>query len=320
MAVFPNYQCTQFCYWLQNFSWLRLSGPQDALVTIVYNAGLNQTSVTDQQWLNFNQFTAWRNQYYIVWRDYSNYLLPDTSTWLSFLPTTPPFWYQIEINKLISDLQGANIWNLLDRFFVLAGPNSSTSLYSIKNTSATPATLVNSPTFTPYRGFTGNGSNMSINTQWNISTNSVNYTLNNASIGAYAITSGLAAGAGGLMGGYLGSDFIRLNDRFSGDLARAGLNNATAYASGANSFSQGFFSGTRTASNLQTVYKNGISLGTNSAVSTALPNSNMFILSGGNLAYSSNTVAIAFMGSGSINQLTLYNIIQTFATRIGFNV
>ena len=320
MAVYPNYQCTQFCYWLQNFSWLRLSGPQDALVTIVYNAGLNQTSVTDQQWLNFNQFTAWRNKYYIIWRDYSNYLLPETSTWLSFLPSTPPFWYTIEINKLISDLQGANIWNSLDRFFVLAGPVSSTSLYSIKNTSATPATLVNAPTFTPYRGFTGNGSSVAINTQWNFSTDSVNYTLNNASMGAYALTSGLLAGAGGLMGGYLGSDFCRINDRYSGDLARAGINNATTYASGANSSTQGFFSGTRTASNLQTVYKNGLSLGTNSAVSTALPNSNLFVLSGGNLAYSSNTVAIAYVGSGSINQLTLYTIIQTFATRIGFNV
>lgn len=320
MAVYPNYQCTQFCYWLQNFSWLRLSGPQDALVTIVYNAGLNSTSVTDQQWLNFNQFTAWRNKYYVIWRDYSNYFLPETITWLSFLPTVPPFWYQVEINKLISDLQGANIWNSLDRLFVFGAPLSTTALYSIKNTSATPATLVNSPTFTPYRGFTGNGATQSINTQWNISTNSVNYTLNNASFGAYALTSGLGASAGALIGGYLGSDFCRINERYTGDSVRAGLNNATAYASGTNTVTQGFFSGTRTASNLQTVYKNGISQGTNSAVSTALPNSNMFVLAGGNLAYSSNTVAIAFMGSGSINQLTLYNILQTFATRIGFNV
>lgn len=320
MAVYPNYQCSQFCYWLQNFSWLRLSGPQDALVTIVYNASLAGTSVTDQQWLNFNQFTAWRNKYYVIWRDYSNYLLPETTTWLSFLPTQPPFWYIVEVNKLISALQGANIWNSLDRFFVFGAPSSSIALYTIKNTSATPAILINSPTFTPYRGYTGNGVNMQINLQYNLSTQSVNFTQNSASFGAYALTSGLAADGSALLGTYTGVGVNRLHPRFTGNLVRSSLNNNTAYAEYTNTNTHGFFSGTRTASNLQSVYRNGVFLASDASVSTALVNNNMFALSGNSLAYSANTIAIAYMGSGTINQLSLYNIIQAFATAIGFNV
>lgn len=73
MAVFPNSECAILCYWMINESVKPLTAAQISVTTTVYNAAIAQTSVTDVQWRNFNLFAAWRNPYYLVWRDYQNY-------------------------------------------------------------------------------------------------------------------------------------------------------------------------------------------------------------------------------------------------------
>lgn len=59
-----------------NISAQRLSGTQRALVLLIYNAAIAGTPVTTQQWYNFNLFTAWRNPYYLVYRDYASEVIP----------------------------------------------------------------------------------------------------------------------------------------------------------------------------------------------------------------------------------------------------
>ncbi len=70
VAVQPNNDCIGFCNWLLNISAQRLSTTQRALVNSVYTAALAGTPISNQDWYNFNLFTAWRNQYYIVYNSY----------------------------------------------------------------------------------------------------------------------------------------------------------------------------------------------------------------------------------------------------------
>ena len=63
-----------------NISNQRLSGPQRIIVQDVYNAAVGVYNVSDQTWYNFNLFTAWRNPYYLVFRDYAAYSSPGLLT------------------------------------------------------------------------------------------------------------------------------------------------------------------------------------------------------------------------------------------------
>lgn len=70
MAVYPNSECYDLCTWMLDIFVPRLTGPQITLTTAIQAAALAQTSVTDQEWKDFQNYAQWRNPYYIVYRDY----------------------------------------------------------------------------------------------------------------------------------------------------------------------------------------------------------------------------------------------------------
>ena len=72
----PNPSVIDFCNWMLNISKQYLSGPQRVIVTDIMNAAIAQVPVSDQDWYNFNLFTAWRNRFYIVYRDYARQPYP----------------------------------------------------------------------------------------------------------------------------------------------------------------------------------------------------------------------------------------------------
>lgn len=74
--VQPNEACAYFCRWMLHISKQHLSGPQHVLVTTVFNSAIDQVPISDQDWYNFNLFTAWRDPYYIVYRDYARQVYP----------------------------------------------------------------------------------------------------------------------------------------------------------------------------------------------------------------------------------------------------
>ena len=76
----PEPSVIDFCNWMLNVSKQHLSGPQRVIVTDIMNAAINQVPVSDQEWYNFNLFTAWRNRFYIVYRDYARQLYPNLLT------------------------------------------------------------------------------------------------------------------------------------------------------------------------------------------------------------------------------------------------
>lgn len=70
MVIFPNTNCYYLCVWMTDISEQRLTGPQITLTNIIKAAALANTSVTETQWNNFNNYAQWRNPFYLVYRDY----------------------------------------------------------------------------------------------------------------------------------------------------------------------------------------------------------------------------------------------------------
>lgn len=98
--------------------------------------------------------------------------------------TKPSAAQQIKQNKLLVDLKDAGIWSKLDTFSVFATDgNSDFALIDWKR--LTQYTAVNSPTFTTNGGFTGNGTSSYIDTNFNPSIGTNNYTLNDANRSMY---------------------------------------------------------------------------------------------------------------------------------------
>lgn len=73
----PNSAAAGFTYWMLNISQQHLSGPQRLLTQQIYNAAISNTPVSNQDWYNFNLFAAWRNPYYLVYKDYAVVTAPD---------------------------------------------------------------------------------------------------------------------------------------------------------------------------------------------------------------------------------------------------
>lgn len=96
--------------------------------------------------------------------------------------TLPSDSVKLKQNTLLASMKASGVWNKLDVFYVFAQDGSSAfATINWKNPNANQSTLVNSPTFVNNGGFTGNGTSSYIDTNFNPSTQGVNYTLNNAS-------------------------------------------------------------------------------------------------------------------------------------------
>lgn len=83
MAVYPNTDCYFLCEWMLTVFVPRLTGPQQTLTATVQAAALAQTSVTDQEWKDFQNYAQWRNPYYLVYRDYQTIENTDLDTGLA---------------------------------------------------------------------------------------------------------------------------------------------------------------------------------------------------------------------------------------------
>lgn len=78
--IYPNYECYQLCVWMLTISSQRLTGSQITVTQNIQAAALAQTGVTENEWNNFNEYAAWRNPYYLVYRDYQSGQIADLLT------------------------------------------------------------------------------------------------------------------------------------------------------------------------------------------------------------------------------------------------
>jgi hypothetical protein len=223
------------------------------------------------------------------------------------------------IDTFIKGLKADGIWALLDTLWVTAAHSQQASRLNWKTPGTFTLTEVNSPAWVTDRGYTSNGSTSYLDTNFAPGTHAAQYTLNNASAGVYLRTDLNESTVD--MGDSTSGNRLLIDSRFTGSYF-GGVNDISNL-SVAVSDSLGMFSAVRTSSSARSLWVRGISVASDAQASSAVPVDNIYILcrnNGGAATFSNRQNALSFLGSGSINQLTLYNRMQTYMTSLGANV
>ena len=218
-------------------------------------------------------------------------------------------------------------WAELDRFWLFAQSVQGNSKISLINPTATQIIEVNSPTWTQYRGYYGNGTTSYLNTSFVPSIGGFKYVLNSADFGVYIYDHGTAASLGCEIGMSTTSGAVvsSLYSRYTDNNIYANINqNVGAFVSGSIADAVGFNSARRTASNAIAIWKNGVSQYTGTTASSSIPSLQGFYvgardINGAADAFSDRKISIAYMGSSSIGNLSLYNSINLLAYQLGFH-
>lgn len=243
----------------------------------------------------------------------------DAKLYLDQLTPAPSLAYRLAINNLIVKLKEDNNWQWIDRLWNFATETRAHALISIKNPLTTQITEVATPTWTAGRGYTGNGTTQYLNSNYRFDNGGL-YAVNNASFGCYIRTDVNSAAID--MGVTQGTNSCLITARNT-NLLNTRINVA-ASISVANSVGTGFYAAVRNVSTTQQGLKNGNVIASGLNAATSLANIPLFILAQNNggtpAGFSTRQISMAFVGTANIDQLKLYNAIQTFATTIGFNI
>ncbi len=167
--------------------------------------------------------------------------------------------------NFICGLVTDGLWTKFDLLYTWGAPTATDGRLNMKSTSFT-ATVVGSPTFTAYQGYTG-ASGAHLDTNWDPFIDAVQFTQDSAHV-AYranneigpetAYSAGSWAGGGtstNLISSLSGSMFSRMNDA----TGSGGI--------GSNALSKGFFVGNRSGASATQAYLDAVSIGTGSTAS-----------------------------------------------------
>ena len=320
MAVYPNTDCLNFCYWMLNVSWQRLSPPRINVITTVYNAAIAQTSVSDNEWNNFTQITSWRLPYYRAYSVLSVVNNFYVQNYLSSWSVQPSNAYISALNTLVDSLIASNDWYYLYDMWIFATPSSDGSLISLVNPTNTPLVPVNAPSFTANQGYAGNGSSSYIQTPF-IPANYTAFPIqNNVQMGCYLRNN--VDENKYHFGVRDGSSFTSFRARVSG-FAYA-LLNSSATANYSNTDSRGLHIISRADASNLSYYKNGALVNTVSNSSVSPSTRPVYVLcsneNGTPSLFSTNQMSMFFIARSGLNPVSFYSAFQTFATTVGFNV
>lgn len=223
----------------------------------------------------------------------------------------------------ISLKAGSNNFGKFDRFWWFGSQYQGNAAVSLKNPTSTDITEVNNPTWTQYRGYTGNGVDMYLDTNFNIGTSGVNYIQNSSSLGVYSRTNTdgfiIDIGCNNGLNRFSQLD-IKDSGLFYGDLN----DNGSTVTGKSVSDSMGLFIAVRTSSTNIDIYKGNVLIGSETQNVVGIPTFNVYILSrntnGTAAQFSTRQILCSFIASGSINVSELDASITQFATSIGANV
>jgi hypothetical protein len=115
------------------------------------------------------------------------------TTLLAAYTTVPHDTIKTKQNALIYSLDSAGYWDRMDVLYVFANDDGTDALINWINPGTFNADNVHSTAFTAWQGFTGDGSNDYISTNYIPSSDGTNYIQNSGSVGIY-IRSNIAEG------------------------------------------------------------------------------------------------------------------------------
>lgn len=247
-----------------------------------------------------------------------------TLEWLAQLTPRPTYAYAVAVDTLIKGLISNGIWYQLDALWCFACETQQHARINIVNPTQNTITEVLSPTWKAFTGYTTNGSSSYLNTNYDATTTGSKFTLNSASLGIYIHTVSTIVSPNGVSMGILNAantaqSIIEVTPSLAATEINSLINTIWTQSS-----QPGFYSTSESAGTLTLYYK---SVNENAVANTvvAVPAGPMYIgcrnfVAVGPQLYSNGTWSLAYAGSGSINQTTLYTLFQAFATTVGFNV
>lgn len=219
------------------------------------------------------------------------------------LPT--PSQQKFQNQRLLRELKYAGAWQKLDIFYGLAN-NGSKEFATIDwvTPSAHQITIVNSCTWASNVGFTGNGTDMYLDTNYNPSSMGVQYTLDNASRFAWVL-----ADNSGNLDGVAASG---VNTMIPSSSTSQRINQGAANLSSAADLNgTGLTVINRTSSTNVELFKNTTQI-SRTATSTSVNNANQLILRS-STTYGSHTISAYGMGASLVNEnAALYNALNTY--------
>jgi hypothetical protein len=227
---------------------------------------------------------------------------------------------RLAINSLVRNLKMNNLWSPLLTFWPMVGGTSSSCLRNLKEDNNNLQFLGGGWTFDS-TGAQPNGTTSYADTGVQLLSET---SLNSVSFGVYSKTNTTVTGFD--MGAFIGTERFHFATAVSPYLLITTYINRALAASDLNAplpSTTGLLVSTRTASNVEAVYRNGSLLATGSAPSTARPNGNCFLgarnQNGTASNFSNKKYAAAFIGSGLTagQNATLYTIVQNFQTLLG---
>lgn len=244
---------------------------------------------------------------------------PDAQAFITAAAITNPT-QQTAINQLVTDLKGYGVWSKMKALYPFIGNTASQQKWNLKD----PRDLDAAYRLQFFGGWTHsangalpNGTNAYADAF--ITNSAMSYTSTHLS--TYSRTD---ANNSGIAMGNTTNQYCMFYTRNSGNF-QMGIN-AAAFNSVANANSLGHYIATRTASNAQKGYKNGLAI-TTSTNAVANDNTKMYIGAAfrtgvGALGYDNRQTAFASIGDGltDTEAANFYTAVQTFQVTLGRSI
>lgn len=204
----------------------------------------------------------------------------------------PPRLVAKAIDTLCGGLDTDGVFSALDICYIHALHHPQAGMVNLAQ-NRFDATAVNSPNFSEFEGYAGDGSTSRLDTGFNATTaTSISYARDAATIFFWPLTS-LANGGGNSQD--IGQGNARMGRSSGNGLATRANAGSTDTLLGTSAY-PGLIAFTRTASNSYRVYKNGVDAGGGTTVSAALVNETFKVCSAGFGGYGVNRIAASGFG------------------------
>lgn len=232
----------------------------------------------------------------------------------------------IAANNFAAKTKGTNVWNKLKRVQLYSGKDINALAAPLKN--AWGNTLDGILTFggvgySESTGLTGTAASQhGIQTGLDLTTVA---SINDIHVSLYSRTTGNEAHStqGVVTSGT--SDFSLLI-RYAADTTYFSCCSESQYTTATDTSGAGFYVGTRTATNSQKIYRNGVLIGTNTTPAGSLPSAGLAIhcQSASNVLNDGSARTLAFyslgLGLDATDVANLYSAVQEFQTALGRQV
>jgi len=237
---------------------------------------------------------------------------------IAAMTTSPPMpQRRVEINNLVTRLKSAGIWTGLDAMWMLAAQDPQAALVNWKAPGTFTGTLSGTIPFVGDRGFTGNGTTGRIGTGWTPSTSAVNFTLNDASMWVWVLTDLQSNNQDIGCRSDANANRSEISTRSASDRLNCFINSNNS-TQPVVATSIGLSSSRRTSSTAVASFRNGVTQGSGTVTSTALPTVEMWLCGSGPATFSARQVAFGAVGASlSGLELSFYQILLQYMQAVG---